>query len=178
MLMLQQIHEPRAFGTDIYSTTVDVSSFILVLSGMRGDNLFQMSGPFHGHGSLKQQSNCINKCHSILLGGSFKPLSNIISEILCFPSINSVIDVLLNIMYDSIFPNLCLQKCAACFNCARINLLTHVNTHKTHNHTHTYIHTHKHTHIYIYMYIYIYYPDCTVMTKSTCKTKYHSMLTC
>ena len=44
MLMLQQIHEPNACGTERYSTTVGGSSSVLVLSRMRGGNFFQMSG--------------------------------------------------------------------------------------------------------------------------------------
>ena len=82
ILMLQQIHQPNACGTEIYSTTVDVSSSCAIKEKMfrhrwEEATCFGCQGPLHLHGSLKQQNNCIKYCHSIIPGVSFMFLSNI-----------------------------------------------------------------------------------------------------
>ena len=103
MLMLQQIHEPNACGTERYSTTVGGSSSVLVLStDERRQLLSDVGDLFTSTVSLKQHSTCINECHSIILGGSFMPVSNIDFGNNCLAFYKFGDRCLLNVIYDTI----------------------------------------------------------------------------
>ena len=60
-------------------------------------------GGFHWHGSLKQQSSCINYCHSITLGDSFMHVSNIYfgNSLLAFYKFGDRCFVKRNVWYHS-----------------------------------------------------------------------------